>query len=45
MINRNTFYLHYESTDDVLRKIPLKQMIELAATLMEGGIKAFANRE
>ena len=27
------------------RKIPLKQMIELAATLMEGGIKAFANRE
>ena len=27
------------------RKIPLKQMIDLAATLMEGGIKAFANRE
>lgn len=27
------------------RKIPLQQMIELAATLMEGGIKAFANRE
>lgn len=45
MINRNTFYLHYESTDDVLREISLKQMIDLAATLMEGGIKAFANKE
>lgn len=26
------------------RKIPLKQMIDLTATLMEGGIKAFADR-
>ena len=42
--NNTTLALYRQWVQDG-RKIPLKQMIDLAATLMEGGIKAFANRE
>ena len=44
VFNNTTLSLYRQWVQDG-RKIPLKQMIELAATLMEGGIKAFANRE
>ncbi len=42
--NNTTLALYRQWVQDG-RKIPLQQMIDLAATLMEGGIKAFANRE
>ncbi len=42
--NNTTLALYRQWVQDS-RKIPLKQMIDLAATLMEGGIKAFANKE
>ena len=42
--NNTTLALYRQWVQDD-RKIPLQQMIDLAATLMEGGIKAFANRE
>lgn len=42
--NNTTLQLYRQWVQDG-RKIPLQQMIDLAATLMEGGIKAFANRE
>ena len=43
-INRNTFYLHYETTDDVLREIQAEhsEIREgMHTTLLEGGMSGF----